>query len=243
MTGHKPFSELVDKMSVSVRQQIKGETVTQGLQVRNADEGKQVLVEVDSLVDKLAAAEVELSTFRTKIGILLDKVEANKYWRDAGCESFGAYMMQVEQKFNRGRTQLYHFKGVAHDLLPFMSEDQLNSTSLEKAKLLRKHKDEITPEIIDAATDSKVSFEDFKQLLVSGLPAPKSASGVQLKRFNLEYCADEETQATITDALSAAAQTEPDSDAVPVEIKLGNTLYKLAAEFLGSNGDPYGEEV
>jgi hypothetical protein len=211
--------------------------------VRNADLSKQVLTEIDGLVVKLAAAEVELSTFRTSIGILLDKVEMHKYWRDAGCESFGAYMLQVETKFNRGRTQLYHFKGVAHDLLPFMTEAQLNATSLEKAKLLRKHKDNITDELIDAATDSKVSFEDFKQLLVDGAAPVTDEAGTKLKKYELCYCADEETHGTIQDALRAAAQDEPDSDAVPDEIKLGNTLYKLAAEYLGSHGGNDGEKL
>lgn len=201
-------------------------------------EGAQVLAQVDSLILELATAEVNLTNARTKIGILLTKVSAGQYWSLAGCDSFGQYMQTLEERFNRGRTQLYVYFGIVRDLLPEVGEKQLSEMGLEKAKLVRKAKKQtgVLPnqEILDAATDSTVTTEDFKKILLGDKTPPPETEGAY---HELTYFADDELQETIESAINLAYKTDPvDPPTTPTEIRTGSALGKMAMEFLGSHG-------
>lgn len=197
-----------------------------------------VLAQIDELVSKLALAEVNLSTLRTNVGILLHKVSQGRLWESRGHKTFGEYMESIETKFNISRNSCYTYMGLAKDLLPDIGEKMLGEMGLEKAKLVRQSKNEtgVLPsmKILEAATQPEITVSAFKTMLLDGRPAPLEAESGAWHSF--EYFGSPELQKTFLDALNAAWRTDPvDQPTLSSAVRNGRGLEKLAMEFLSSH--------
>lgn len=202
-------------------------------------EGAIVLAEIDSLLPRLLAAEMTLTKARTQIGILLNEVRAKHYWKEKGFDSFGAYIESLEAQFNRGRTTLYAFAGLARDLLPEVSEDQLSAMGFEKAKLVRAAKKSTgqlpAANILDMAADDSVTTKQFRQALLDNKKLPDTVQDG--KFYSLEYFATKEQQETIQAAI-VAAKREFGGDGKMIgadEVLNGLILEIMAQEYLGAH--------
>lgn len=197
--------------------------------------GKIVLAEIDQRLADLLTAEINFAKAQVRIGMLINEVRANKYW-EGEYESFDGYLKSVEAKFNRKRTQLYVYASLCRDLLPEVGEDKLAEMGLEKAKLLGMVKRATghlpSPEIIEMATDDKISRDDFRKTLLAERKIPDSPA---VKFFSIEYAAEPEQQKTITEAFLSVKRTENLTGGE--ELQMGVVLECLGAEYLGAHSE------
>ena len=184
---------------------------------------------------KLLAAEMNLTKARTQIGILLNEVREKRYWELKGFDSFGSFMVSLEDRFNRGRTQLYAYASLVRDLLPEVGEEKLTAMGLEKAKLLCTAKKATgslpSSEIIDMAADEEISTKQFRQVLLDAKKLPDVPQDG--KYHSIEYFATADQQKTIADAFLSVKRTETLTGAD--EVQMGVALEILSQEYLGAN--------
>ncbi len=103
---------------------------------------------VDLLADSIRQSQHTIEKDFVSIGKALMVVEQGQHWmhrqvtNEKGdlvpCPSFSDYLKMVEKRAERKRTQLYHCLGVAKDVLPFISEEELVKLGITKATTLRK---------------------------------------------------------------------------------------------------------
>lgn len=195
--------------------------------------GEDVLAEIDKRISDLVTAEVNFAKTKIHIGMLLNEVRVNHYWKE-GHESFDAYLKTIETRFDRKRTALYSYAGLVRDLLPELGEDKLAEMGIEKAKLLGQVKKSTgslpSAEIIEMAADDSVSREAFREVLLGAKKLPDIPGG---KYHSIEYFATADQQAAISSALLSAKRTENLTGAD--EVQMGCALECLAAEYLGAN--------
>jgi hypothetical protein len=198
--------------------------------------GLTVLAEIDVLLPKLLMAEMTLTKARAQIGILLNEVRDKQYWKEKGFENFDGYVRSLEEQFNRGRTTLYAFAGLAKDLLPEVGEEKLTAMGFEKAKLLRQVKKSTgqlpSSEIIDMAADDDVTTNQFRQVLLDNKKLPDAPQDG--KYYSLEYFADKQRQETIEAGILSVKRSENLTG--QHEMVVGNILEILAQEYLGAHG-------
>jgi hypothetical protein len=131
---------------------------------------------VDNLADAIREGQISLQENFVKIGQALLSVEANQHWMQGKFKSFSQYVRAVADRAERKRTQLYHYLGVATDLLPIVTEKDLVAMGITNAAVLRTmltagHQP--TTDLIELAKDGTTS-ELKKQIGIStGLFLPQ----------------------------------------------------------------------
>ena len=104
------------------------------------DEEKELaraaLSEVKTLMQRVRRSELELESNYVRLGKALYEVQRHQYWMVEGFKSWNVYLNSLNADVRR--TQLYHYSGVAKDLLPVISEADLVQIGISKAAVLRK---------------------------------------------------------------------------------------------------------
>lgn len=200
--------------------------------------GAFVLAEIDKRLAELLEKEIGVENDKIQIGILIQECRENKYWKES-FPSFDAWLKPKQDLYDRGRTQLLNYAKVVRDLLPAVGQEKLNNMGMRKAELLciaKKASGSLpSMEIMDMAADDAVKIKDFKKVLLEAKKLPPDAPEGGRYRA-LEYFATADQQKTIEDALVSAKRTEPvDPETLAEEVRMGNTLEKLAMEYLSSN--------
>ena len=198
-----------------------------------AAKGNKVLAEIETRLSELAQSEVNFSRLRIKIGMLLKEVQDKQYWRE-GHKSFGDYVASLETKYHRSRTQCYLYLRLCNELLPDLGEERLSNMGVEKAKLLSQAKEATgflpAPEVVELAANEKVTAKELKQRLLSDKQLPDMPA---TKCYSLDYFADEDRRATISEAFASAIRTaeiKTDSE----EERNGAVLEALSQEYLNT---------
>lgn len=91
-----------------------------------------VRAQVESFITATRDHKSGLESTYVEIGDRLAEIRTNRYWLLWGFKNFSKYMQSLES-----RTQNYHCLGVARDLLPFVSREDLFRIGISKASVLR----------------------------------------------------------------------------------------------------------
>lgn len=98
-----------------------------------------------------------------KLGEMLAKFANNEYWRVLGYESFPQFMLELRDKYKRGKTQLWAYYSVAKYLLPTIPAEKLEAMGITRAmelkRAMEKSQKPLTAELIEAALTSSTTKE------------------------------------------------------------------------------------
>lgn len=203
-------------------------------------EANVTLAKVDKLISELLTAEGLLEHGYAKLGYLLTEVSEHRYWEAAGLESFGEYIKSLSEKYNRGRTQLYHYFSTVKELKPYLTEDQLNEMGIAKANEIRKSVKQTgfppKEEIISEAVKPGVTTATVRKLLFEATNRPADEKGTWMD-FEGFYVTEDE-RLVIRSAFEAAWRTDPIvSKSVPDWTRRKEAVLRMAMEYLAEHGD------
>jgi hypothetical protein len=94
--------------------------------------------EIYNQLGAAAADEIVLEQSWMKLGLLLAAFKANEGWRPLGYPSLDAFMLELRDKYHRGRTQLWSYLTVAEKLGPVISTEALEQMGISKALELKR---------------------------------------------------------------------------------------------------------
>src|SRR5208282_3852661 len=113
--------------------------------------------------------EVVLEASWMRLGKLLAEFKAAEHWRLLGYETFPKFMLELRDKYNRGKTQLWNYLTVAEKLLPLYPAEKLEamgiSKAMEFARALGNSKTVLPQEIIDKATEQGTTIKKLRGLI------------------------------------------------------------------------------
>jgi hypothetical protein len=198
---------------------------------------KEILAEVDKLLDSAREGRESLNRTYVEIGAALCQVEKYKAWLLTD-HSFEAYIKRCEERFGKSRTQLFAYKSCAQNLLPYLSSEKLVEIGISKAQPLAtfvKNSGKKPPaKLLAAAENPKVGVEEFRASIAETLHE-KPESGKWYEFLSGFYVTPEE-KAEFERAIQAAkAQIElPENCSEWLERKL--VAQAMTAECLSSWG-------
>lgn len=89
-------------------------------------------------LDGLCAAEVGVGRGYIRLGVMLLDFKQREVWQELGYASFDAFMGELVTRYQRGRTALYSYLGVAEKLLPIIDADSLEEMGIGKAMEIKR---------------------------------------------------------------------------------------------------------
>lgn len=194
------------------------------------------LVEVETLVSKLAAAEGLLEAGYAKLAFLLRDVSEQRYW-DGSYKSFGEFLNHLSDKFKLGKSQLYNYLSTARDLGGDVTEEQLNIMGISKALALREAKNTtgtIPENVLTAALDPTVTVKDIKRLLFESNHLPELEQGTWFDA-EMEFYVTAEERAEILQAFDIAMKVDPPiSEKQKTYGQKKEIMLRLCREFIGT---------
>lgn len=104
-------------------------------QVKAAERVKE---QIEHVLGQIRNQQSNLEADFIRLGGALVEVHANQFWILWGFKSFSRYLISLEPMVKLGRTQLYNCLGIARDLLPVVSPEDLEVIGVSKASILRK---------------------------------------------------------------------------------------------------------
>lgn len=208
----------------------------------NQIEAVKVFQQVDILVARLAAAEDNLEHGYAQLGFLLTEISEKSYWRGQH-ESFGQYVAELSEKFNRGRTQLYNYFSTVRELKDHVSETQLTEMGITKASELRRavKSSGVGPsqEIISAAADPKTTVADVRKLLFDAKQIPaEDAEKSQWLDLEASFYVTADEKLIIQEAIKLAERTDPiiQKD-IKQSARMKEIILRFAIEYANSHGE------
>jgi len=196
-----------------------------------------------ALISEARVQEQQLDANYVKIGVKINTMQAKKYWIILGYASWTDYFDFLQSKFGAGRTQLYHYLGIAKTLLPTIPEQKLIAMGVSKASELKRAVQttgqQPSDDIIELGTNPKVGVHQFRaklhqeQHIVDDEP-----KGVW---FDFKGCyLTEEEKKEILQAFDYAKKVDP---VIPTtwapHAQFKEIMLRLAREFTGT----WAEEV
>ena len=147
-----------------------------------ASEHIEVVVNVAELLrqeiyTQLGKAEVEEASLDhswMKLGVLLAAFKAKECWRELdGYVTFDEFIGELKHRYNRGRTQLYAYLGVAETLGPIIPAETLERIGVSKAMELKramvKSGKQLPESLIAAAQESTTTIKELRGLVGEAL--------------------------------------------------------------------------
>lgn len=125
---------------------------------------------------RIGVAEGSLEHSYIRLGSMLTEFKRAEYWRDLnasdgqGYKNFDAFMLELRDRYNRGRTQLWAYLSVAEKLLPSISAQTLDEIGISKAQELkrmlkhapgRRHSDQV----VETAKNPKTTIKELRAVL------------------------------------------------------------------------------
>lgn len=104
----------------------------------NMPAAKQVEDHISVVLEQISSHELRLASNYARLGNLLREVKVNGFWQAYGYDRFSSYLEFVRQKIDRRRSQLYAILSVSECLLPYLTEEQLETIGITKAHELRR---------------------------------------------------------------------------------------------------------
>lgn len=211
---------------------------TQELEVVSpADRQKQeqLLDRVDALLDETRLGQEKLHRNFIEIGLALDAVENSKAWM-LRAKSYDSYIRErCEPRFGKSRTQLYGYRSVAKNLLPYLSAEKLMEIGISKAQPLAtfvKNSGKKPPDtLLEAAKNTRVGVEEFRATIAE-ITHDGAEKGKWLDMGGFYCTADEKIE--IEMGLERAETIEPLPADAPVWLARKVAIQRLVAEFLAT---------
>ena len=194
--------------------------------------------EIENELLAIQTHEHALAHGYVKLGGFLAHARQEKYWIPWGFKSWGAYILSIRDKVEKGRSRIYQIIGVVETLLPEVGEEALNQMGISKALELKRLKTAkpdtvLTPELVAKATDDKTTIEDLrKEIFERHDVAPESCGTYRDLGFFYATAAEwEEFQRGYN---LAARVGDPVPAAAPDWLRTKIIQQKLVAEFLAT---------
>lgn len=141
-----------------------------------SNRGEHLRQAIYSELGEIIPTETTLDRGYARLGGLLAAFKAGEHWRGlSGADgalysNFDSFMLELRERYNRGRTQLYAFCSVAEKLLPVVSADTLDQIGISKAQEIKRAISgmpgrKLTPEIIAAAVNPKTTIKELRAIL------------------------------------------------------------------------------
>jgi hypothetical protein len=194
----------------------------------------------------LQSGEINLLRGYAKLARLLMMVKLNEAWRDAGHSSLNAYILSLEERYNRKPQTLYAYISAAEKLLPYAGEEGLDRMGITKAmeivRAANKAKKDISQALVNEAMKDEVTADEVRALahrffeLNGEMPKGKY---VDVGGFY----ADEEQYKTFVEAVKISMRVLNLPPEMPDHIKRMRIILFWAAEINGTYAaDVYGED-
>ena len=104
----------------------------------NQEAALQKREEIDLLLGLINTHELRLARSYARLGSALKEVKVQQYWIAYGFDKFSSYLESVWKTIGKKRSQVYAILGVAETLLPYLSENQLETIGIAKAHELKR---------------------------------------------------------------------------------------------------------
>lgn len=145
-------------------------------EIANRGTALEMRAQIYGQLSAASANEIVLEQSWMTLGAMLANFSAGEYWRDLGYESFPQFMLELRDKYKRGKTQLWAYFSVAKFLLPTIPAAQLEEMGISKAmelkKALEKSGKALPVEIIDAARQRATTIKEVRAMLGQALNLP-----------------------------------------------------------------------
>lgn len=186
------------------------------------------------------AFQLEQSWMR--LGKMLSDFKANEYWRDLGYQTLDEFMLELRERFQRGRTQLWGYMGVAEKLLPSMSAETLEEIGISKALELKRAMKkldgkEIPAEIIEAAKDRKVTGKELRGMIGKALHLAPDDKGTWFDLDGFFMTPDE--RAEFKEAFKASEGLLALSKELPDHIRRKEVILTWMREWFGTHATEF----
>jgi|SRR6266704_162822 len=136
----------------------------------------QLLEQIYGTLNAATQHEWQLEQSWTHLGKLLLEFKNGEHWRAVGFNSFERFMMELRDKYNRGKTQLWSYLTVAETLLPTIDAATLEEIGITKALVLRRAVTQtqrpIPQEILDKAKDKATTIKELRAIVGAALHLP-----------------------------------------------------------------------
>jgi hypothetical protein len=148
--------------------------MTESLAVHLPDESDAIVLrqEIYNELGQIIPHEVELDRGYIRLGALLFTFKKKEYWRQLNYPNFDGFLIELAENFKRGRTQLYSYLAVAENLLPSISENELDEMGIGKASELKRalagdSTRELTSTLISLATNPLITVKELRAAIHS----------------------------------------------------------------------------
>lgn len=200
-------------------------------------------------LEGLSTAEVTLDHGYARLGGLLAEFKRIEAWRTLGYGSFDQFMSELHTRFNRQRSQVYAYCGVAEKLLPYVSANDLDNMGISKAQEIKRALSggtgrKVTEEVLAAALNPKVTIKELRAILavtfsITDDNRPKGTW------FDFDGCFFEpDERKFFVDAVKMTTALLGLKPNVPAHIQRKEIFMAWAAEFTGTHSvEVYGPQV
>lgn len=169
------------------------------------------------------------------LGALVYELRSKRYWYLMGYQSFGSYMVDLEDALKRKKTQIYNAISVAEQLLPHTTVDQIedmgisNATAL--ARMVRITGKAPTEAVIQAG--KTMELPEYRATLEESFSVFDEHPKGRWRELGGFWCEDEEWK-TINDAFGIIAQAEEFKKETSGWQRLKMTILRMAQEIIGT---------
>lgn len=139
--------------------------------------------EIYTQLGAASANEIVLEQSWMRLGQLLLRFKNNEHWRKLGYPSFEQFMMELRDKYQRGKTQLWSYLTVAEKLGPILDSKTLEEIGISKALQIKRAYTKsggkpLPPEIIEAAKLQATTIKEVRALLARAFNFEPDEKGV-----------------------------------------------------------------
>ena len=206
-----------------------------------------IFEQIEMMIQGILTREVALDHGYAHLGALLVQVSEQELWREPGFQSFDKYMESLQEKYHRGRTQLYSYFTSVREMRPYLSETQMNEIGISKLNVLKGATKKLgfppNNEVIEVALDAKSTVSDVKKKIAQThqlVEEEQQGTWFELGGF---FVTDEE-KLVLKSAFEASWRTDPViSKTVKEQIRMKEGLLRLAMEYLAAHQDAVEEGV
>lgn len=199
-----------------------------------------VLEQIDTLIQRLLAAESNLDHGYAKLGMLLTDVSEQELWRE-DFQSFDQYLSSLTEKYHRGRTSLYQYFSAVREMRPYLSEEQMNVMGISKLSVLKKATRELgfppNTAVMETALDPQTTVSDVRKAVAQNhklTPEEQEGTWYDLGGF----FASAEERLVIRSAFEASWRTDPVvQKTVKESVRLKEGLLRLSMEYLATHSE------
>ena len=174
-------------------------------------EAQKISQEIDSVSSNIRSNEQSADSGWVKLGSLVSTVRQKKYWHSYGFHSFGSYVVSLEPKVKRKRSQVYLCVGVIEKLENQIPLADLEKMGISKAYELKKYATEsgkIVPEdLIKTALDPETDLTELKATVADALHKSPDEKGTWFDFGGFYVTPDEKQQ--IEDIVELAKSVDP----------------------------------